>query len=211
MSIFKASFPDFVQTELDTRQKRLSDPTKRHELAVYQSTRNAFIRMTSGVNVNNDGGALAKKYVLQGGTLENTSPGVDKRKEGVGTSFNFAYSNTSATGEPYLRGIKPMPGIVDMSAECKTAYGSLIEATVKFVCWDIKQLEDLELLFMRPGYTVLLEWGWSYNGQIPKFYDILSKSNIAGRDDNSANGRFYEWRNFHIKFVHVARCAVRIE
>jgi len=189
MSIFKASFPDFVQAELKKRQERLSDPNKRHELAIYQSTRNAFVRMTSGVNVNNDGGALAKKYVLQGGTLENISPGVDKRKEGVGKSFNSAYGIANASGEKYLRGIKPMPGIVDMSAECKTAYGSLIEATVKFVCWDIKQLEDLELLFMRPGYTVLLEWGWSYNGQIPKYYDILSKANI---DFNKVNQELFD-------------------
>ena len=39
--------------------------------------------------------------------------------------------------------------------------GSLREATVKFFAWDVKQLEDLLILYMRPGYPVLLEWGWS--------------------------------------------------
>ena len=179
MSIFKASFPEFVQTELKNRQDRLSLPARRPELSIYQSTRNSFVRMTSGVSVD-DSPDLAKKYVLQGGTLTNISPGVNIKKQGVGTSFDSAYSNKSALGDLYLRGMKPMPGITNMTAECKTAYGSLIEATVHFTCWDIKQLEDLELLFMRPGYTVLLEWGWSYNGQIPKFYDILdsSKNNL---------------------------------
>jgi predicted chitinase len=36
-----------------------------------------------------------------------------------------------------------------------------MEATVNFVCWDIRQLEELELLYMRPNYSVLLEWGWA--------------------------------------------------
>jgi hypothetical protein len=184
MSIFKESFPDFVQTELENRQERLSNPTKRHELAIYQSTRNAFVRMTSGVNVNNDGGALAKRYVLQGGTLFDK-----KYKQGIGSSFDTnAYSNSGTTGL-YDRGIRPMPGITGMSAECKTAYGSLIEATVTFQCWDIKQLEDLELLFMRPGYTVLLEWGWAYSGQQPEFYDILNKSEI---NFNKTNAELFE-------------------
>jgi hypothetical protein len=181
MSIFKETFPDFVTSSLSNRQDRLSNPTRRPELVTYQSTRNAFIRMTSGVEVNGDAGALAKKYVLQGGTLTNSATGVFDRKSGVGTSFiNNAYSSNGSSGNPYLRGMRPMPGITGMNAECKTAYGSLIEATVTFQCWDIQQLEDLELLFMRPGYTVLLEWGWSYNGFIPSYYDILdsSKNNL---------------------------------
>jgi hypothetical protein len=170
MSIFTETFPEFVQDELTVRQKRLSDPSERFRLITYQSTRNSFVRMTSGVDVEGKPD-LAKKYILQGGTLNGTD-----YKQGVGESFDKnAYSINSAAGERYTRGIRPMPGIVSIDAECKTAYGSLFEATVRFVCWDIKQLEDLELLYMRPGYTVLLEWGWAYNGFQPQFYDILDK------------------------------------
>ena len=184
MSIFKESFPQFVQTELEKRQDRLSDPSRRYELTTYQSTRNSFVRMTSGVSVLvngvDDKGALAKRYILQGGTLFNKN-----YKQGVGNSFDTnVYSNLGTTGL-YDRGIRPMPGITGMSAECKTAYGSLIEATVTFQCWDIKQLEDLELLFMRPGYTVLLEWGWAYSGQQPEFYDILDKSEVNFNKTNA--------------------------
>jgi hypothetical protein len=71
-----------------------------------------------------------------------------------------------------------MPGITGVSIQSKGAYGSLQEATVSFNCWDIKQLEDLELLYMRPGYTVLFEFGWDFaknyfGGALPK-YDILN-------------------------------------
>jgi hypothetical protein len=167
MSIFTETFPDFVTASLADRQDLLVNPNRRAKLVEYQSSRNSFIRMTSGVDV--DGRPdLAKKYVLQGGTLNNG----EKR---VGVGENGAYSSKTPGGVNNLRGIRPMPGIINMTAECKTAYGSLFEATVNFTCWDIKQLEELELLFMRPGYTVLLEWGWAYKGQQPQFYNFFEE------------------------------------
>lgn len=193
MSIFKQTFPDFVQNELKNRQELLSDPIKRGDLVNYQTSRNSWARMTSGVNVINNGvpdnGALAKQYVLLGGTLrkrglttnsvEGESQDVFSQKSGIGSAFDkYAYSNKSATGKDYLRGIRPMPGINSISTSTKAAYGSLIEVVVSFQCWDIRQLEDLELLYMRPGYTVLIEWGWAYGKQSPLFYDILNKGNI---------------------------------
>tara|TARA_R110001592_G_scaffold5457_1_gene30043 strand:+ start:6967 stop:8502 length:1536 start_codon:yes stop_codon:yes gene_type:complete len=73
----------------------------------------------------------------------------------------------TAYGDPWTRsdassgyGIVPMPGITDTAIKTKSAYGSLREATVKFQCHNIRQLEILELLYMRPGFTLLLEWGW---------------------------------------------------
>ena len=172
MSIFTETFPTFVQKELNERQERLNDPTKRIDLVKYQSSRNSFIRMTSGVEVIGRPD-LAKKYVLQGGTLNDNKPRVGVGENGAYSSKTPG-SSTTKDGVYNLRGIRPMPGITNMTAECKTAYGSLFEATVNFTCWDIKQLEELELLFMRPGYTVLLEWGWAYNSRQPKFYDILN-------------------------------------
>ena len=54
-----------------------------------------------------------------------------------------------------------MPGIVDINVRTKSAYGSLREAKVNFECHNRRQLEVLEMLYMRPGYMVLLEWGWT--------------------------------------------------
>ena len=144
----------------------------------YLNSRNAWIRMSSSVNVDgkND---LAKKYILQGGTLNSDGT----KKTGLG-DFNNAYSNTSSNGKPYRFGIRPMPGITSVDIKSKTAYGSLREAIVSFQCWDIQQLEDLEVLYMRPGYTVLLEWGWTpyltsdkkyYNPTFNDYYDIINK------------------------------------
>jgi hypothetical protein len=75
-----------------------------------------------------------------------------------------------------MYGLIPMPGIVSLEVRSKSAYGSLREATVKYVCWDKKQLDELEILYMRPGYTVLLEWGWSM------YMDTFEDSNAQHMD-----------------------------
>jgi hypothetical protein len=184
MSIFRETFPPFVQNELKRRQDGMAD---RNPAFLQQlNTRNAWVRMTSGVNTaptsdevyNND---LAELNVLQGGTLLYG----DSLKYGIGgEGADSAYNNYTG-GIKNRLGIRPMPGITGVSIQSKGAYGSLQEATVSFNCWDIRQLENLELLFMRPGYTVLLEFGWDFakkiNGTLPS-YNILDRSNISLND-----------------------------
>jgi len=192
MSIFRETFEPFVKDELKRRQDGMltRNPSFLHQL----NSRSAWVRMTSGVNVKNDKGVitneLAKKYVLQGGILNVTTTGQGDKvtdtfalKSGLGGASN-SYSNTTVGGAINRLGIRPMPGITNVSVQSKGAYGSLQEATVSFVCWDIRQLEELELLYMRPGYTVLFEMGWDYaraNGELPR-YDILNKTNLVLND-----------------------------
>jgi hypothetical protein len=184
MSIFRETFDPFVEEELKRRQDGMlsRNPSFIHQL----NSRSAWVRMTSGVNVRNDRGEitneLAKNYVLQGGILNvNTVTAGDRvidkfaLKSGLGGASN-SYSNKTPGNNTNRLGIRPMPGITNVSIQSKGAYGSLQEATVSFVCWDIKQLEDLEQLYMRPGYTVLFEMGWDYakaDGVLPQ-YDILN-------------------------------------
>ena len=157
MSIFKSTFKPYVVRQINTRQNLLSEVNRPVDFAHYVSSKSPWIRMTSFVNYE-DKPDLAKKYVLMGGALYNR-PGTDKyfTRNGVGgagSSYGGDMGNTQY-------GIRPMPGISELTTRSLGAYGSLTEATVKFYAWDIKQLEDLTMLFMRPGYKVLLEWGWS--------------------------------------------------
>ena len=188
MSIFRDTFTPEISASLDVRQNAMVNRTPQN--IQYLNARNSWIRMTSAVDVNGDGGKLAKQYVLLGGTLNQnqvTLPGGAKvdvftPKAGVGDSSN-AYSRTTPSGKNHRLGIRPMPGITSVDVKSLTAYGSLRQITVNFICWDIAQLEDLELLYMRPGYTVLIEWGWlpylDTKGNLvtnsPQFYDILNK------------------------------------
>jgi hypothetical protein len=159
MSIFRNTFTPTIQGQLKARQN--SAQRKNPNDIIYLNSRNSWTRMTSGVNVSGTD-EKAKAYVLQGGTLNNS-----KLRYGVGDQSS-AYGTTSPSGISYntsaragAAGLKPMPGITSVDIKSKTAYGSLREVTVNFVCHNLQQLEDLELLYMRPGYTVLVEWGWA--------------------------------------------------
>ena len=198
MSIFRDTFKSEISASLAVRQQAMARDTT--DKIRYLNSRNSWIRMTSAVNIyngpipasqenidnpSNYTNSLAKQYVLLGGTLLDN----DKLRSGVGDRTK-AYSAVSPSGKTNRLGIRPMPGITSIDVKSLSAYGSLREVIVNFQCWDIKQLEDLELLYMRPGYTVLVEWGWlpylDNNGQlatsIPQFYDILNKSNTKRSD-----------------------------
>jgi hypothetical protein len=140
--------------------------------------------MSSAVDVAPSLGAkptneLAKKYILQGGILHENQI---QLRSGVLTQ-NAAYNNISPGGITNRLGLRPMPGITGIDIKSLSAYGSLREVEVKFNAWDIRQLEDLELLYMRPGYTALIEWGWApyldNNKKLQSninFYDIINKA-----------------------------------
>ena len=230
MSIFKETFKDFVFRQLRIREAivqtgndgstRFGNP--RSEIQVGSNIENiaiakgAFytnsvskqcvVRMTSGVNtskfetemnLNEDG--IAKNFILEGGILQENN----KPKEG------FAKEN-GAYGDKITRsdsadgfGIVPMPGIIDANIRTKTAYGSLREAQVNFVCHNRRQLDILEILYMRPGMPILLEWQWSpyinKEGNIEKntknidFFDTSKSINelnleiIKNKEDSDGN------------------------
>ena len=166
----------------------------------------SFVNYTSGTKLIPDrkgaltvepdgaynGDQLSKKYILEGGTLYTRSNGTSLSdatlRYGVSTP-NAAYGGNvdirpNNTADPdYFRtfGIRPMPGITEMNLRTLGAYGSLFETTVKFYAWDINQLNELEILFMRPGYSVLLEWGWSqyidYDDNFIKAYTPSNRNN----------------------------------
>ena len=158
MSIFKESFKQGVKDQITARQNAISSIPRSADSIQYFNSRNAWIKMSSAVNVAGDNGDLARKNTLLGGVLSWNGSSYGQRA-GVGSS-NEAYSTNTSGGTPHRLGIRPMPGITSIQVRSRSAYGSLREVTVNFQCWDIRQLEELELLYMRPGYSVLVEWGW---------------------------------------------------
>jgi hypothetical protein len=208
MSIFRNTFQTKISGSLAARQNAMTDRTP--DTIQYLNSRNSYIKMTSSVNVGGSA-ELAKRNVLLGGTLNTGFGGL---KSGIGKA-NEAYSTRTPGGTANHRlGIRPMPGIVNMDIKSKSAYGSLREAVINFQCWDIQQLEELELLYMRPGYTVLVEWGWlpylDDNKKIvttpPIPYDILLKGVTDRRvifkalyDKSTASGGNYDAMFGYIK------------
>ena len=178
MSIFKEPFSKEIEDSLNVRQTIAGKENRTPQELTFINSNTSWVKLASSVNVNNSS-ELASQNVLAGGTLFNGN-----QRFGVGAESSNAYSLKNTKGENNILGIRPMPGITSVEIHNKGAYGSLRQATVNFQCWDIKQLEVLETLYMRPGYTVLLEFGrnnYFENGKLnPIRYkdDFFTQQNV---------------------------------
>ena len=216
MSIFKETFQKYVSQQFRIREEILKlgnnpsvsrfGPRTTIELpegnekinieagAFYNNTvaKQCVIRMASGVDIIDEkiksefnlGDNASQNFILEGGILDE-----DGRPRGGFAKDKGAYGSKSTLSDGNDDfGIVPMPGIIDANIRTKTAYGSLREAQVNFVCHNRRQLELLELLYMRPGMPILLEWQWSpfinENGKIDnQIFSLINKGDERGKED----------------------------
>ena len=160
---------------------RVLTEVKTQELEIEESIKaGQEIDITSGeqrlrdIGLNNTGeftgNQLARKAVLFN-TLtevnpatyndknEKTSQGSHISRFGV-SSTNSLWNNSSYGLGGTDFGIVPSPGLISAKIDCKNR-GSIREATVELKAYNKFQFELIELLYLRLGYTMLLEWGWS--------------------------------------------------
>lgn len=117
---------------------------------------------------------LARNWVLQGGTSKDIESGdiaslfaadIDPLQEGLGRLSEtqlrkgIGYDGAYGLGGIRAQGYRPMPGITSMKIQTAGKAGSLRYATVDFKVWNRNQLDIIDTLYLRLGYTMLLEWG----------------------------------------------------
>ena len=141
-----APFQQGVRDQLAIRsRKKASNNLTDRDLSV-QHGNNAWARISSGVVV--EGNVLsAMENVLQGGVLS-------KRGAGFTPASDFSsYSKTDALG------FRPMPGIDSIEIVSQNAQGTIRKTDVSFKLHTLEDLNVFEKLYLRPGFTVLLEYG----------------------------------------------------
>jgi hypothetical protein len=194
MNIVGENFPKEIVDQINLRQTKLGSSYRDNELLSWMNSKTGWVRLVSSVDVNKeinprkildglrgDGeSALAKQYVLFGGVTKytpNTTEGATIEQRS-GITRDGSVHNMGAYGLGGLDyGLSPMPGIV--SANIKTENrGSLRTSTIVIKAYNRKQFDIIDLLYLRLGYTVLLEWGHSM------FYDNNGKL----KNDVDANG-----------------------
>lgn len=171
----------WAANQVNLRQQLLGKKNQTPEILSWQTNKTAWIRAISAVQIdektakelsgrqNMGGGKLAQEYVLFNGTvgLEQTTDKDgnkiynQKTNSGVYSGLNPQTGiNSSAYGFEYesSRGLVPMPGIEDLTISTYNR-GSLRRASFKLKAYNKKQFAILDALFMRPGFTLLLEWG----------------------------------------------------
>ena len=174
---------DILSSGIDPATGKHTDGSRSNDFFTYTLNKQCILRMSSGVNVIDtkllgeigdaenategryygpepytpDKTTSARNWVLEGGILNNYfDPDISPSpiRGGIGTEGAYGDSKIRGNAKDGY-GIVPMPGIIDASIRTKSAYGSLREGKVKFVCHNKRQLDILEVLYMRPGYTLL--------------------------------------------------------
>ena len=163
------------------------DGSQRDALVLnYLNNRSPWIKLASGVSLNsttrltdvtkNDVGAgitaaiaqnytgkkLAENFVLFNtfSALEGNSyafrSGVKKSKAVL--DLLAQYGGIGSVNQ----GLQPTPGLIDATVT-HVNRGSIKKAKVKIKAYNKIQFAIVELLYLRLGYTIMLEWGWDKN------------------------------------------------
>ena len=178
MNVVGEAVSDYVSEQIRIRQKiygSANASTRPLAETLFLNQRVAFARLVSGVNINDasklrgdikdiiisnnlTGNKLASKFILFAGTSERDSANfTNVLSEGI--TRDGSSINNGAYGLGGLDfGLKPMPGVtsVDIKSENR---GSLRTANIKIKAWNTTQFDIIDLLYLRLGYSVLVEWG----------------------------------------------------
>ena len=148
----------------------------------------ARFRKTTLQNAKNIGDSgLAKLNVLFGGVKssgEGIRGGLQLAGENIGIgkpgNDNYGYPifpKTDAYGFGGVEsGIRPMPGILSATVE-HLSNGTLRRATIKIKAYNRTQFEIIDTLYLRLGYSMLLEWGHTIMAQGKAPNDIKYNTN----------------------------------
>ena len=154
-----APFQQGVRDQLAIRsKKKASNNLTDRDLSV-QHGNNAWARISSGVVVEGNEFA-AKQNVLQGGVLSKINKGFKETPSAslldqvkYGRDMDSSYSKTDALG------FRPMPGIDSIEIVSQNAQGTIRKTDVSFKLHTLEDLDIFEKLYLRPGFTILLEYG----------------------------------------------------
>lgn len=211
-NVIGAPFSDDVLRQLAIRARRNSTLSRSNEEVLFLANKTAWARLTSSVNItlltenerknfftrlNLDPGnypnpdSLAQNWILEAGTSIQKGNGITLR-QGLGSNGAYGLGGTDELG------YRPMPGLTSVQVETTGRLGSLRQATISFKVWNMNQLNVIEALYFRLGYSMLLEWGHtqyfsnknSNNSEIPT--GIFISNDIYGIDNPFNDGRTKE-------------------
>ena len=189
-NILGEPFKKYVQEQILQRQEIHGKINRSEDDITYLNSKNAWVKLGSGVSIDEKrmkmlegnpmaqdvplGSTLAQNNVLFNG-LANPIEGLEglnkyskTPRAGVGTDIldigsstnNQAYGVGGFGGINGNFGFSPMPGIID--ADLKTLNrGSIKKATINIKCFNKYQFDIIDVLYLRLGYSIFLEFGSS--------------------------------------------------
>ena len=164
-----------VHRQLAAREEILGKINRSPEDLAWMTSRNVFVRLMSSVNTLSDTEAQA---IYDSHDISKAVGSSTTAKDKVLYSLGLApdasrdqFTNSMNIGAPRPAtnldknsnlGIRPGSGITNITVKSKNTYGTLREAEISLKIWSKDELELLDELYFRPGYSLLLEWGHTY-------------------------------------------------
>jgi hypothetical protein len=210
-NIIGEGFDGYVKDQIRVRQEKLGKTIRSDEDTVVWNSSTPWVRLASSVNITSEdskvseilgnnfsqykGNQLAKNFVLFNGISDSEG----KMPFGVATSNGLNLNKSYGFGG-LDNGLVPLPGIESIHINSYNR-GSLRKADIKLKAWNPIQFYIIDILYMRVGFTILLEWGHSlYFNNDSKFeknsiystnpFEDLFKPNPSSiKDENKNNSK----------------------
>ena len=188
-NIIGEGFSNYVRKQINERQKVHGsgvDETRTPQEISYLNSRSGWIKIASSVSIENTkngklrlkklglenefgtGEELAKHFVLFNG-ISSLSNRIYEERKGIWSpnsnqsgDINNRFKNDALYGGIGSQdfGLAPTPGILGMEVQ-SINMGSLRSATIRLKAYNRDQLDIIDLLYLRLGFTLLVEWGHS--------------------------------------------------
>ena len=136
----------------------------------YMFARSVFLRMTSLLTRNE------KPIVLMGGELS----------EGQYRKGLDVYGQKSGGVNEENPNLRPMAGVKDVNVEYVGGgmkIGATRKTSINWTCWTWEELQKFKPFFLKHGRTVLIEFGWGFQGSdAPMMLDIIKENGELNHD-----------------------------
>ena len=188
-NVIGTHIPNWLLKQLETRSKKISETNRDNANLQYLGNKTGWVRLVSsiklksqddrkyfseltGLSIANEND-LAKNFVLYGGVSKYNKETIFREDGRLKFNFNDINTDTkyalrkgfketySLLGDQEVRdfGYRPMPGLIRVVVETQGKLGSIRSATIDFKVWDKSQLDVMDALYFKLGYSMFLEWG----------------------------------------------------
>ena len=172
-NVIGTHIPNWLLQQLQTRSKKGTQDSRDNANLKYLGNKTGWVRLVSSINITAPSDKkyfseltgltltkdedLAKNFVLYGGVSKYNNQD-NKTTYTLRKGFKETYS-LLGNQEVQDFGYRPMPGLSRVVIETQGRMGSIRGATIEFKVWDKSQLDVMDALYFKLGYSMFLEWG----------------------------------------------------
>jgi hypothetical protein len=151
---FGSKIPTYVQNQVNARQTAQGSLSRTTNQLLYFNSTTAWAKLSSGAKINSQR--------LKDEGIVTTKSGVEFAKQYIlfngAQNYQSGFPSDYSLGNVGVYGYMPSFGIESVDVQ-HLNNGSLRKANIKIKVFGKNQFDIINVLYLRLGYTMLLEWG----------------------------------------------------